>query len=194
MKPKAGTKKTYREARPKHIWNSLRKLEGHLRKADIQAGVFMDSLEELRKVIGFDIRREIVREFCRSVNGDILHELLMHQRKMDEGQVGTDMGQNAAMAGIFDTLTTTLAVSPYREPGDRLSIRKTDAGEYDFEEYPESLAAEGLEKIGVEVLRAGWKVQGKIVVKPTVCEIAERATDIGPGAPGRHEDRLETCR
>ena len=173
MKPKAKNKKAVRKARPRDIWNSLRKLEGHLRKADIQAGVFLDSLEVLRKEIGFDVRREIVRGLCNSVNGDILNELLMHQRKMDEGQVGVDIGQNAAMAGIFDCLTTALAVSPYREPGERFSIRKTDVREYDFEEYPESLADEGTDKIEVEVLRAGWKVQGRVVVKPTVCEVSE---------------------
>lgn len=37
----------------------------------------------------------------------------------------------------------------------------------------------------VEVLRAGWKVKGKVVVKPTVCEIAGgRAAQEGSGVAG----------
>ena len=173
MKPKVGNKKASRKARPKDIWNSLRKLEGYLRKADIQAGVFLDSLRELRGVISLEVRREIVKGFCSSVNGDILHELLLHQRRMHEGHVGGSVEHNAVLSGIFDCLTTTLDLLPFLEPGERLSIRKADVRGYSFEEYPESLDEEGKEKIDVEVLRAGWKVQGKVVVKPTVCEIAE---------------------
>lgn len=185
MKPKTRSKKIARKARPKDIWNALRKLEGHLKKADIQAGVFMDSLEELRGVIAFDVRREIVQGLCSSVNGDILHELLEHQRRVDEGVIGVSVEHNAILSGIFDCLRTTLAISPHREPGERIRIRREDAREYSFEAYPASLDDEKMEKLTVEVLRAGWKVQDKVVVKPTVCEVVcEEATDKGQSATG----------
>jgi hypothetical protein len=163
--------------RPKNVWNSVRKLEGYLRKADIQAIAFMESLRELRDSVTVEVKSNIVRELCRSVNGDILHELLEHKKEVEHGNLGNSIEQNAVLSGIFDTLTDVLDLSPVKAPGERFSVSKETAKGYVFEEYPEAMDDENLEHFRVEVLRCGWRVGGKLVVKPTVFEACVEKAD-----------------
>lgn len=175
------TAKKSLKRRPKNVWNSVRKLEGYLRKADIQAGVFLDSLQELRDEITLEVKGCVVRDLCKSVNGDILHELMEHKKRTEAGRLGSSIEQNAVFAGIFDTLTHVLHLSPVRTHGERFIVVKKKAKEYDFDEYPEALSNESVEQLEVEVLRCGWRVGHKLVVKPTVFEA-------GPKKPVRYDE------
>lgn len=170
MKTKKTPKKKRKASRPRDVWNSVRKLEGFIRKADIQAGVFLESLQRLRDAVLFEVKRDIVKGLCSSVNGDILNELLQHKIKMSVGSPGISMEHNAILMGIFDTLANVLDLSPYRMQGERFAINKASAKDYIFENYPESLDKEEVDRIEAVVLRPGWKIQGKVVVKPTVFE------------------------
>lgn len=167
--------------KPKNVWNSVRKLEGYLKKADIQANVFLDSLQELRNEITLEVKGCIVRDLCKSVNGDILHELLEHKKRLEAGRLGNSIEQNAVLSGIFDTLTEVLQLAPVRSAGERFTVSRNSAKEYNFEEHPEALDNEKIEQFVVEVLRCGWKVENKMVVKPMVFEA-------GPNKHVRYEE------
>ena len=175
------TNKRYPKRKPKNVWNSARKLEGYLKKADIQASVFLDSLQELIDEIALEVRGCVVRDLCRSVNGDILHELLEHKRRMEAGRLGNSIEQNAVLGGIFDTIAEVLHLAPVRSAGERFSVSRNSAKEYNFEKYPEALGNESIEQFEVEVLRSGWKVGNKLIVKPTVFES-------GPKKPVRYDE------
>jgi len=164
------TNKKSLKRKPKKVWNSVRKLEGYLKKADIQANIFLDSLQELRDEITHEVKGCIVRDLCKSVNGDILHELLEHKMRLEAGRLGNSIEQNAILSGIFDTLTEVLHLAPVRAAGERFTVSRNSAKEYNFEEHPEALDDEKIEQFEVEVLRCGWKVESKMVVKPMVFE------------------------
>jgi hypothetical protein len=169
--------KKIEKRRPKNVWNSVRKLEGYLRKADIQAIAFMECLRELKALVAVEVKSTIVRELCRSVNGDILHELVEHKKRVEHGILGNSIEQNALLSGIFDTLTDVLDLSPVKAPGAQFSVSKEVAKNYVFEEYSETIDDENIENFRVEVLRCGWRVGGKVVVKPTVFEACAEKAD-----------------
>ena len=156
--------------RPKDVWNSVRKLEGFLKKADIQASIFMDSLYELRDAVSLEVKSEIVKGLCSSVNGDILHALLEQKKRVEEGRDSGDIEKNAVMLGILDTLSSVLNLEAVGCPGERISVARANAKQYDFEEYPEALNDTGKKTFDVMILRPGWKMKETIVVKPKVFE------------------------
>ena len=164
-------KQTPKKTRPKNVWNAVRKLEGHLKKADIQATVFMDSLYELRAAIALDVKTEIVKKLCNTVNGDLLHALLEHKMRTEKGQDSGHTEENAILLGILEALEQVLDLTPYRSDGERLAVSKKTVQAYDFEEYPESLDNDKDEKLEIEVLRCGWKIDSRIVIKPKVFEL-----------------------
>ncbi|MBI5846632.1 MAG: hypothetical protein HZB31_01520 [Nitrospirae bacterium] len=164
------TNKKSLKRKPKNVWNSVRKLEGYLKKADIQANVFMDSLQELRDEITLEVKGCIVRDLCKSVNGDILHELSEHKRRREAGRLGNSIEQNAVLGSIFDTLTDVLQLAPVRNVGERFSLSRTTAKDYEFDEHPQALDDEKVEHFEVEVLRCGWKVGSRLIVRPIVFE------------------------
>lgn len=162
--------------RPKDVWNSLRKLEGYLRKADIQANGFMASLRDLREMLSFEVKKEIINKLCCSVNGDILHVLIEHKNRVESGKDDGNIEQNAVLLGVYDTLSNTLGIEPFKAKGERLRISRDSAKSYEFEDYPEALGDETVKNFEIEVLRPGWKAEGRVVVKPVVFEArAEKA-------------------
>lgn len=174
MKTKKKTaKKRPTTKRPKDVWNSVRKLEGFLKKADIQAGIFMNSLCELRGAISLEVKADIVKGLCSSVNGDILHALYEQKKRVDEGRDSGDIEKNAVMLGIFDTLISVLDLESVGTPEERIHITRETAKQYDFEEYPEALNAAETKTFKVAVLRPGWKIGETMVIKPKVFEICE---------------------
>ncbi|MBI5641502.1 MAG: hypothetical protein HZA17_13865 [Nitrospirae bacterium] len=182
MKTKRPSEKGQKKGkRPKDIWNSVRRLEGFLKKADIHANILLDSLGVLRAAVDFEVRKEIVRGLCNSVNGDILHALLGHKKRMDEGKYGDNFEQNAILTGVLDTLTQVLDLKPARAEGERIFIRKDSAAEFTFEEYPGAMDNPDLGKFEIEVLRCGWKVKGKVVIKPVVFEKINETVSISEG-------------
>lgn len=171
MKTKNRNKQTLKKTRPKNVWNTVRKLEGYLKKADIQASVFMNSLHELREAVSFEIKTDIVQKLCNTVNGDLLHALLEHKIKTEAGQDRGNIEENAILLGIFKALEHVLDLTPYRSDRERLAVSKEAVREYDFDEHPESLDNENAKKLEVEVLRCGWKIGDRIVIKPKVFEV-----------------------
>jgi len=163
--------------RPKNVWHSLRKLENHLNRAHIQSGIFLNQLGALREDISFEIRKEIVQKLVGSVNGDLLHALCERVGQLEQGAGRNDLAGNAIILGLHDVLMDELRVSPFHKEGERLSIRSTSMKEYDFETYPETSESEDSGSLAIEVLSCGWKVDGKVVVKPKVNQqdIAELA-------------------
>lgn len=160
------------KAKPRNVWNSLRKLENYLKKADIQANIFMDSLNEIRETLSFEIKAEFVKKLCNSVNGDLLSALLEHKKIIEEkgrNEEGNTKA-NSIILGIFDSLISVLNLSPYKSAGEKFFVTRESARDYDFDEHPESLDEEGIQKFQVEVLRCGWKLGEKVVVKPKVFE------------------------
>ena len=131
----------------------------------------MDSLHELRDEVAFEVSADIVQKLCRNVNGDLLHALLEHRRKIETGADGGDIGDNAMMLGILETLETCLKLTPHKLDGERFSITRESAREYEFDVYPESLNTEAKERLEIEVLRCGWKIGTKVVIKPKVIEV-----------------------
>lgn len=171
MKTKKKSKQVLKKTKPKNVWNAIRKLEGYLKKADIQAGVFINSLNDLRAAVSFEIKTDIVQKLCNTVNGDLLHALLEHKVKTDSGQDRGNIEENAILLGIFEALEHGLDITPYRSDGERLVISKEALREYDFDEYPASLHNENVKKLEIEVLRCGWKMGGRLVIKPKVFEL-----------------------
>ena len=171
MKTKKKTADKKQQARrPKDVWNSVRKLEGFLKKADIQAGIFMDSLCELRDAISLEVKADTVKGLCSSVNGDILHALLEQKKRVDEGRDSADIEKNAIMLGIFDTLIRVLDLESVGTPGERIQVTRETVKQYDFEEYPEALNTAETKTFKVAVLRPGWKIGETMVIKPKVFE------------------------
>ncbi|MDA8106072.1 MAG: hypothetical protein M0Z71_11935 [Nitrospiraceae bacterium] len=171
MKTKSRNNKP-KKTRPRNVWNSVRKLQNYLKKADIEAMVFMDSLQELRDAVMLDVRAEIVRGLCNTVHGDLLNALLEYRKKIENGADSGDIGENAVMIGLLDTLMQKLCVRPFRTSGERFSVRRDAATDYEFEEYPEAIADDKNTKFEVEVLRPGWKIDERIIIKPKVIEIS----------------------
>jgi hypothetical protein len=165
------SKKIQRKRRPKNIWNSVTKLGTFLKKAQIQSDIFMNTLYELRETLSFELRVEIVRALCNSVNGDILHALWEYNKRLDEGKFGNSIEENAIIHGMYDTLANILKIHPCRFPGERITINKDSAKDFIFEEYPEFLDDEMVERVSIEILRPGWKIDNKIVIKPIAFEV-----------------------
>lgn len=165
-------KRIVRKTKPRNAWNSLRKLENYLKKADIQANIFMDSLNEIRDTLSFEIKAEIVKKLCNSVNGDLLSALLEHKKNVEEkGRFeGENQEANSIILGIYDALVSVLNLSPHKREGEKFFVTRESAREYDFDEHPEALDDERIQKFQVEVLRCGWKLGEKVVVKPKVFE------------------------
>ena len=164
------SKQIAKKTRPKNVWNAVRKLEGHLKKADIQATILTDSLYELRAAVSIDIKKEIVQKLCNTVNGDLLHALFEQKVKAEKGQDSGHIEENAIMIGILEALEQVLDLTPYRSDGERLTVSKETVRAYDFYEYPESLDNND-KKLEVEILRCGWKINGKLVIRPKVFEV-----------------------
>ena len=174
-KTRKGSKgrKAIRRAKPKSVWNPLRKLENYLRKADLQANVFMECLNELRDVIAFEIKADFIKRLCNSVHGDLLSALWVHGKKMEEEQP-TDSENREAVAilsGVLEVLMKHFDLRPYKLEGERFPVTGRTAKDYEFDEIPENLGDEKGQKVEVEVLRCGWKVGEKAVQKPRVFEV-----------------------
>jgi len=171
MKKKTRKKPANNRERPKNVWNSARKLEGYLKKADIQANIFIDTLYELRDAVSFEIKANIVQKLCTTVNGDILNALFDHKKQIDTGRDNGSIKENTILLSVLDALVNILNLAPYRRVGERFSINGKSAKQYSFEEHPASLKDDDNQNFEVSVLRCGWKVDGKITVKPVVFEV-----------------------
>ena len=174
MKKKTRNKPENNKKRPKNVWNSARKLEGYLKKADIQANIFIDTLHELRDAVSLEIKADIVQKLCNTVNGDILNALFDHKKHVEAGKDNGDIKENAILLSVLDALENILNLAPYRRVGERFSINGKSAKKYSFEEYPASLEDGDDQGFEVEVLRCGWKVNNKIIVKPVIFEVKTR--------------------
>ncbi|MEF9475378.1 MAG: hypothetical protein L0958_01470 [Candidatus Mariimomonas ferrooxydans] len=163
-----------KKKRPKNVWNSARKLEGYLKKADIQANIFIDTLYELRDAVSFEIKANIVQKLCNTVNGDILNALFDHQKQIETGRDNGNIKENTILLSVLDALVNILNLVPYRRVGERFTINGKSAKKYSFEEYPVSLKDDDNQNFEVEVLRCGWKVNDKITVKPVVFNVKPR--------------------
>ena len=64
-----------RKVRPRNVWISLRKLENSLHKTDIQANIFMESINELREIMSLETKSNFVHKLFNSVHGDLLSAL-----------------------------------------------------------------------------------------------------------------------
>ena len=60
---------------------------------------------------------------------------------------------------------------PFKIEGEKSSVTRETAKNYDFDEIPDSLANERVQKFEVEVLRCGWKIGDKEIQKPKVFEV-----------------------
>ena len=169
------SKKIRKTSRPKNIWHSVTKLETFLKKAQVQSGVFINALHDLRERLSFEIKIEIVKSLCCSVNGDILHSLWEQKDRIEKGKFGNSIEENSLIIGLYDTLVTILNIHHFRIPGETLTITKDTAKSYTFEEYPESLDNEAISEFTIEILRPGWKVDDKIVIKPIVFELSSKS-------------------
>ena len=165
--------KSTRKTKPRSVWNPLRKLENYLRNADLQADIFMDSLNELRDVIAFEVKADFVRRLCNSVHGDLLGALWNH-RKMTEERQAAD-GENkevlATLDGVLDVLVKYFSLRPCKSQGERISVPRESLKEFEFDEVPESLGDPKVRQVEVEVLRCGWKIGEKVIQKPKVFEV-----------------------
>ena len=166
-------RKSIRKTKPRCVWNPLRKLENYLRKADLQADIFMESLNELRDVIAFEVKTDFVRRLCNSVHGDLLSALWTH-RKMTEERQAVD-GENkevlATLDGVLDVLVKYFSLRPCKSQGERLFVSRESAKGFEFDEVPENLGDQKVRQVEVEVLRCGWKIGEKVTQKPKVFEV-----------------------
>lgn len=177
MKHKKGTKSRKgiknqhtRKVRPRNVLNSLRKLEIYLKKADIQANIFMESLNELRDILSFEFKADFVKKLCNSINGDLLSALWNHKKSIEEKQItdGEKKEADIILLGVFDALKKSLDLSPFKIEGEKFSVTRETAKNYDFDEIPENLNDDRGQNIEVEVLRCGWKIGDKVIQKPKV--------------------------
>lgn len=159
-----------RKVRPRNIWNSLRKLENYLHKTDIQANIFMESINELREIMSFDIKSNLVHKLCNSVNGDLLSALWNYKKSIEEDEVISEKENEAGviLLGVFEVLIKFLNLQSYKDKGDRLFVTGKTAKNFDFDEIPENLDDDRGQNIEVEVLRCGWKIGDKVIQKPKV--------------------------
>lgn len=173
MKTKKRLPKKPGPRRPKDVWNSVRKLETLLRRADIQATSFMGSLKELRETVSLEVRSEIVKSLCETVNGDILAALAERRSELNEGRHGEKFDENALVGGVFEALVGSLRLTQVGRKGERSAVTRHAARDYNFEDYPESLSDESVSRFSVEIVRPGWKVDGRTVVKPKAVEVSQ---------------------
>jgi hypothetical protein len=124
--------------------------------------------------VAVEYQAEIVQKLCNTVNGDILHALLEHKRKVEAGKDGGNIEENAILLGILESLEHVLNLTPFRMTGEYITLGKELVREYEFDEHPETLDNEDVKTIEVEVLRCGWKVGGRVVIKPKVFEVKTR--------------------
>jgi hypothetical protein len=148
----------------------LRRLENYLHKTDIQANIFMESINELREMMSFEIKSNLVHKLCNSVNGDLLSALWEHKRVIEEGEVVSEKEEEAGLIllGVFEVLAKYLDLQSYKAKGERLFVTRETAKYFDFDEIPENLNDDRVQDIAVEVLRCGWKIDDKVIQKPKV--------------------------
>lgn len=163
-----------RRTKPRSVWNPLRKLENYLRKADLQADIFMESLNELREVIAFEVKSDFVRRLCNSVHGDLLGALWNHRKMREESQAvdGENKEVLATLDGVLDVLVKYFSLRPCKSQGERFSLSRESLKEFEFDEVPESLGDPKVRQVEVEVLRCGWKIGEKVIQKPKVFEVS----------------------
>lgn len=154
--------------RPKSVWHSLRKLENHLNKAHIQSGVFLNQLGALREQMSFEIRKEIVKKLVGSVHGDLLQALCERVEQLESGCHRNDVALNAILLGFYEVLFSELSIAPLHKEGEKFSIRAASLQDYDFDTSPDLSDETRMDKLTVEVLSCGWKVDGKMVIKPKI--------------------------
>lgn len=156
--------------RPRNVWDSLRKLENYLRKTDLQANLFLGSINELRDVISFEIKANFIKSLCNSVHGDLLSALWIEQKKIEEKQVtdGEHKETVSILLGVFEVLMKYLDLRPHKTQGERIYVSRESAKDYDFDENPKNLGDQRSKKVEVEVLRCGWKIGEKVIQKPKV--------------------------
>ena len=173
IKDRSKKKRIIQKPKPRNVWNSLRKLEIYLKKADIQANIFMESLNELRDILSFEFKADFVKKLCNSINGDLLSALWNHKKSIEEKQItdGEKKEADSVLLGVFDALKKSLDLSPFKIEGEKFSVTRETAKNYDFDEIPDSLTNERIQKFEVEVLRCGWKIGEKVIQKPKVFEV-----------------------
>ena len=181
MRRKKGTKskkgiknKNTCKAKPRNVWNALRKLENYLNKADIQSNVLMKSLKELREKISFEIKSDFVQKLCNSVHGDLLSALWNHKMLTEDNGVINEREKEigAVLLGVFDVLVKFLDLQSYKARGERLFVTHETAKHFDFDEIPENLNDNRVQNVEVEVLRCGWKIGDKVIQKPKVFAVS----------------------
>ena len=177
MKHKKGTKSRKgiknehtRKARPRNVWNSLRKLENYLHKTDIQANIFMESINELREIMSFEVKSNLLQKLCNSVHGDLLSALRNQKRAIEEGEVIDEKEKEARviLLGVFEVLADFLDLQFYKAEGERFFVTREAAGNFEFDEIPEKLHDDRVQNIEVEVLMCGWKIGDKVIQKQKV--------------------------
>ncbi len=162
--------KEVRKVKPRNVWNSLRKLEIYLSKADIRANLFLESISELREMMSLEIKSDFVQKLCNSVNGDLLSALWNHQLETEEDETIPEREKEAGaiLSGVFEVLVKFLGLQCYKATGERLTVTHETAKVFNFDEIPEKLNDRRVHGIEVEVLRCGWKIGNKVIQKPTV--------------------------
>ena len=163
-----------RVRKPRNVWNSLRKLENYLRKADIQANIFMEAMSDLREIVSFETKSTLIDKLCNSAQGDLLTALWNHQAAVGkkQGTDGKDEEVSVILLGVFEVLTRYLDLRPYKSQDERFFVSRETAKDFDFEEIPEKMHHGRVQKVEVEVLRCGWKIGDKVVRKPRVFSVS----------------------
>jgi hypothetical protein len=163
-----------RARRPRNVWNSLRKLQNYLRKADIHANIFMEVMSDLREAISFETKSSLIDKLCGSVQGDLLIAIRNYQKMIEEKQRtdGKDEEAGSILLGVFEVLAKYLDLRPCKSQGERFFVSPESAKNFDFEEIPEKLEHGRVQRVEVEVLRCGWKIGEKIVRKPRVFSVS----------------------
>ena len=141
IKDRSKKKRIIQKQKPRNVWNSLRKLEIYLKKTDIQANIFMESLNELRDILFFEFKTDFVKKLCTSINGDLLSALWNHKKSIEEKQItdGEKKEADIILLGVFDALKKSLDLSPFKIEGEKFSVTRETAKNYDFDEIPDSL-------------------------------------------------------
>lgn len=163
-----------RKVRPKNVWNSLRKLENYLHKTDIQANIFLESINELKEKMFFEIKSDLVHNLCNSVHGDLLSALWNQKRVIEGDEVITETEKETGeiLLGVFEVLVKFLGLQSYKIIGERFLMTRETAKHFDFDEIPENLDDDRVHNIEVEVLRCGWKIGDKVIQKPKVFAVS----------------------
>ena len=158
-KPKQRKKrplKARRTARPREVYQAIRKLLDTTNHIQARAAELENALDVLREQEQIKAVKAVLVALRNSPDGDLLRF----------GPVAPGDGGTSTAQAVVAALVEAFAITPIHEIGEQIPVRHGAIP--DSLELDRSIGEDGGKCVAAEITSAGWKFKGQTLLKPIV--------------------------